>query len=981
MKKGLLSILAASAVLVGCQNYDDQFDALNTQITKLSSTVDGLAGVQSDVAALKGLITSLQTEVGSVQSTLAADLAVALSAIEEVETLVNDVASSEDLQQVQDDLDGVSTDVTEILESNNVYSTDVIVNSEGTLDFAVALGTKLSIVNGNVVFIVDSTMDIAKVQEALDNIGIVVGEFAYLAKSSTVSPVNFNNITSAEDIEIAQAGSYSFAALTSARDIAFGSNYNSKVTGISMPLLKSVTSFSTGGVSVNAGVPLNGADRVNGPATVNNKISFTKANSIDINTLARYGTALELAVDEGGTIGIAALDDVDATGQQTNITLSIEGPSSISIENLKDGALTFKNVGDVIVNGFEGPFVLEAGVVSFKADKAMQVATASATDLEVFEITGIVDPDNATGTAAHKGPAVVFDSNSNIRIIKLKGVIDDVDLNNNSDLEEAHVTADVSDEINITNNSSLIAVNTTDSKATGVVVSGNSDLETLSIVTTTVDGPDADTKVDGNYEVTNNASLLSVAISSNKVSTLKITGNDDMTSIDLSGMTTLGDTATGQNLSIFANDLTATRGTDSSEGTSNKAPGAAGDEGTFSESAGMKTVKAIATKFQLAADATSYIYFDTVETFDPVGSGAETNDHTFVTAAVVSGIPTKATQPEQTIVLHKEKDNSVALKPAIARKRAFLIKGYGTTGDLFTLNVNNADILASTTPTNMASPNPAVNVGAILSAANLASADAAGVTLTATAYANPSVEIEFGDNTASTEASAAATVAIASDFEFNASDNFTLELAGDNPANISGTAYTTAAAFTAALLTAWNTANSNANITDFTAAASGTTAIVFTAVDEGTSQIGKLLKFTGTIASQTQSNIGFNIYNGYDGYATGALSSDNVARGNAIVVAVEADTAGVALSEIGSTNASGASGVRLLNAGVTAVTAEELYSTLNPYLATIALQNTEVAGTTEYPGQSRSDVVNAADEVGGSVSTSVNFNRVTWLAD
>jgi len=980
MKKGLLSILAASAVLVGCQNYDDQFDALNTQITKLSSTVDGLAGVQSDVAALKGLITSLQTEVGSVQSTLAADLAVALSAIEEVETLVNDVASSEDLQQVQDDLDGVSTDVTEILESNNVYSTDVIVTSEGTLDFAVALGSRLSIVNGNVVFIVDSTMDIAKVQEAIDNIGIVVGEFAYLAKSSTVSPVNFDSITSAEDIEVAQAGAYSFASLTSAKDVVFGSNYNSKVTEISMPLLKTVGSFTTESVSLNPGTPKDGADRVNGSGTENNKISFTKANSIDINTLTRYGTALELAVDEGGTIGIAALDDVDATGQQTNITLSIEGPSSISIENLKDGALTFKNVGDVIVNGFEGPFVLEAGVVSFKADKAMQVATASATDLEVFEITGIVDPDNATGTAAHKGPAVVFDSNSNIRIIKLKGVIDDVDLNNNSDLEEAHVTADVSDEINITNNSSLIAVNTTDSKATGVVVSGNSDLETLSIVTTTVDGPDTDTKVDGNYEVTNNASLLSVAISSNKVSTLKITGNDDMTSIDLSGMSTLGDTAVGQNISIFANDLTATRGTDSSEGIVNKGAGAAGDEGSFSESAGMKSVKVIATKFAGAPKATGYIYFDTVETFDPVGSTTETNDHTFDTTAVVTGEPTFASQPVQARILHKGADNSVALKPAIARKRAFLIEGYGTTAtDEFLLNVNNADVVAAVTPPNMTSANPAVNVGAILSAANLAAADSAGLTLSATPYAAPTVEIEFGDNTSTTEASA--TTVIAGNFEFKASDTFTLTLEGDNPANVSGTDYATAGDFTAALFAAWNLANGDDNITDFTAAMSGTTAIVFTAKDKGTSQIGKVLSFTGSIASQTQSNIGFNIYNGYDGYATGALSSDNGAKGNGIVVAVEADTAGVALSEIGSTDASGTAGIRLLDASVTNVTAWELYSTLNPYLATALLQNAEEAGVREYPGQSRSDVVNAADEVGGSVSDAANFNRVTWLAD
>ena len=38
MKKGLLTLLAASLVFVGCQNYDDQFDDLNAQISaKISS--------------------------------------------------------------------------------------------------------------------------------------------------------------------------------------------------------------------------------------------------------------------------------------------------------------------------------------------------------------------------------------------------------------------------------------------------------------------------------------------------------------------------------------------------------------------------------------------------------------------------------------------------------------------------------------------------------------------------------------------------------------------------------------------------------------------------------------------------------------------------------------------------------------------------------------------------------------------------------
>ena len=39
MKKGLLTLLAASLVFVGCQNYDDQVDDLNAQISSLKITL------------------------------------------------------------------------------------------------------------------------------------------------------------------------------------------------------------------------------------------------------------------------------------------------------------------------------------------------------------------------------------------------------------------------------------------------------------------------------------------------------------------------------------------------------------------------------------------------------------------------------------------------------------------------------------------------------------------------------------------------------------------------------------------------------------------------------------------------------------------------------------------------------------------------------------------------------------------------------
>ena len=61
MKKGLLSLLAVALTVVGCQNYDDQFDELSDQITALSSTVQGLSSVADQITALSNTVNGLAT--------------------------------------------------------------------------------------------------------------------------------------------------------------------------------------------------------------------------------------------------------------------------------------------------------------------------------------------------------------------------------------------------------------------------------------------------------------------------------------------------------------------------------------------------------------------------------------------------------------------------------------------------------------------------------------------------------------------------------------------------------------------------------------------------------------------------------------------------------------------------------------------------------------------------------------------------------
>ena len=81
MKKGLLSLLAVALTVVGCQNYDDQFDELSDQITALSATVQGLSTVADQ-------ITALQNTVNGLELTLGADIAAIKTAVDALDVMI-----------------------------------------------------------------------------------------------------------------------------------------------------------------------------------------------------------------------------------------------------------------------------------------------------------------------------------------------------------------------------------------------------------------------------------------------------------------------------------------------------------------------------------------------------------------------------------------------------------------------------------------------------------------------------------------------------------------------------------------------------------------------------------------------------------------------------------------------------------------------------------------------------------------------------
>ena len=266
MKKGLLTVLAASLVFVGCQNYDDQFDDLNAQISALKSQVDGLSSLSGQVASLSGTISGLSAGVNAAQAAAAAANAAAsaitttpatdLSGLEAslatLQTEVDDIQASlatavtaADIATLQAELDGIEADVDELLATSNIYTGDLTISSSSTLDAADAQGNNINIVNGTVTITQSATMDATKLQSVIDKIFTVTGNYVYTAGTTNVTAMTHTKLASTGDLTLKVNGPIDARALVTAGTLTLDNAYISKVTSINLDALTSVTEIQT----------------------------------------------------------------------------------------------------------------------------------------------------------------------------------------------------------------------------------------------------------------------------------------------------------------------------------------------------------------------------------------------------------------------------------------------------------------------------------------------------------------------------------------------------------------------------------------------------------------------------------------------------------------------------------------------------------------------------------------------------------------
>ena len=650
MKKGLLTVLLSSLILVGCQNYDDQFDDLNAQISALKSQVDGLSSLSGQVASLSGSISGLQAGVSAAQaaataagasadaataagnaataavdgiaatdlSGLEASLATLAAEVDAVQASLATAATASAVAALQAELDAIEADVDELLATSNVYNQNLTISSASTLDAAYALGNNLNIVNGTVTISQSATMDATKLQTVIDKIFTVTGNYTYTAGAAAVTAMTFDKLASTGDLTLTVNGPVSAKTLVTAGDINLGTTFSSKVTSVNMDMLSTVTDIQTAGTS--------------------NTVNFASATDVQLGALAVYTSPMSITTKKGATLDVGSLDDLNAAGTAVDMGLTVSGPKDVTISGWDDsytGTITATNVENLTISGYEGAIVIGDGTENVTITGGVDVSLSSADDLETVDITTkLFDDPNISATA--KAPAAyaaygkensLTFSSADLTSIKLSGYWLDVNSTDNQNLTSVDIDATMRN-LTLTNNDNLVTLDVTGAEIANVIMTNNDGIATAVFDHTTelnyrgVTADDTDVSV----TITGNQGMTSLTWNADNVSTLAVNDNDKLETIDFTGLKSISTLSTASAIvNVYDNNITVATATDSSDSVSTQyaidgsstttgANNDALDLGSYATDGGMSTLKTYLTDVLADAAAAGAVNFDTVTT-------------------------------------------------------------------------------------------------------------------------------------------------------------------------------------------------------------------------------------------------------------------------------------------------------------------------------------------------------------------------------
>jgi hypothetical protein len=563
----------------------------------LKSQIEGFSSLSSGLTALQGTVASLQSAINNIPVTPATDISgleaslTSLAAeVTALQTSLASAATAAEVAALSTSLAAVQADLADLLAANNVYSEDILVTNASTLTFAKNLGDKLAIVNGNVTFVVTPEMNIADVQEVANKLVTVTKDVSYYATSSTVAGVTFDNLTSAANIEYSQSSDLKMAKLESAGVVSLASS--AKVGIVDFRALASVTSINmatftnhTSGASSSSA-----ADRIAVTTSAAHTLNFSSATEIHLTALPYYTSGLTITGKLGGVVALTAFASVDADGEEAATNLNITGPAAVTMgDTYTLGTFTASNVETVTLGAHRGNVSL-TGVTNFKhANLVGTLTVTDSSDLTTVDITGDFD-DVTTASKDKSGPAISLANQTALKTAAFAGTVGAINLSGATNLTTLTVGGTV-DSVTLSNNNDLTSV-TTSGKIGSFSIDGADDLAELSLAHTTLTrakgatGTNLTAILAGSLVVTNNPKLASLTSVADALSTLTVTGNALLSSIDFTGLKVVGG-ATAHAITVSGNALNAEKIVEG-DGTT---AGATAKVGAFTSASGMSTLK------------------------------------------------------------------------------------------------------------------------------------------------------------------------------------------------------------------------------------------------------------------------------------------------------------------------------------------------------------------------------------------------------
>ena len=551
MKKGLLSLLALALTVVGCQNYDDQFAELTSQISSLQSTVDGLTGVSSAITALQSTVEGISTAVEANGTAITADLAQVSQTLADLAGSLSDVATSADLDSISSTLADVQADVRELLEANAVINQNITINNAATLEYVNTLISTGAddpnvIVNGKVDINTTSftpaitAEELAQVNAIATKLATILGDGAALPglKVTSATPLTFSNLAFIDDdyeingsdqddpnlrtvsggLKTDYAGPQDYSQLTSVGDVTITNNVSATVinfsntevgTLVSGTAAAGVLTFANA-LSVDLGTAAFTSLTANSAATVNvdatgfaaaTTIEATAATSIDLNSAV---SAVGLLTITGSNTTII---HADALATADDITVTNSGESHF-------GALTFADDALNITASDASNF----GVLT-STDAASSIGGETVIIPVLAAATGTLTLPNATAVDA---PVFVGSTGNGITAPSALTVS-----------VESIAAADLS--------ANSMTTLTTTAQAENLTIA---DLTYPALTTITVDGKDITGITTLAISITSNATVTSVTVGG-EVSALTIAGTGHDTLVTSGNITTLTVSAGG----------------------------------------------------------------------------------------------------------------------------------------------------------------------------------------------------------------------------------------------------------------------------------------------------------------------------------------------------------------------------------------------------------------------------------------------------